>query len=154
MISIYEEIGGINNTESLNLNKENTIEEVQHGAIRKDHQNLIQDATKQWKFVKDHPVEQILGEPSQGVSTRSSLRNICNHTAFLSQIEPKNIDDALLDESWILAMQEELNQFERNDVWTLVPRPKNHTIIGTKWVFRNKKDEFGVITRNKARLIV
>ena len=151
--SIDEETEGINNTESLNLNKEKAIEEVQHGAIRKDHQNLIQDATKQWKFVKDHPVEQILGEPSQGVSTRSSLRNICNHTAFLSQIEPKNIDDALLDESWILAMQEELNQFERNDVWTLVPRPKNHTIIGTKWVFRNKKDESGVITRNKARLV-
>ena len=104
--------------------------------------------------MKDHPVEQILGEPSQGVSTRSSLRNICNHTAFLSQIEPKNIDESLLDESWILAMQEELNQFERNDVWTLVPRPKNHTIIGTKWVFRNKKDESGVITRNKARLVV
>ncbi|KAG6668099.1 hypothetical protein CIPAW_01G148100 [Carya illinoinensis] len=67
--SIDEETGGINNTKSLNLNKEKTIEEVQHGAIRKDHQNLIQDATKQWKFVKDHPVEQILGEPSQGVST-------------------------------------------------------------------------------------
>ena len=50
-------------------------------------------------------------------------------------------------------MQEELNQFERNDVWTLVPRPKNHIIIGTKWVFRNKKDESGVITRNKARLV-
>ena len=50
-------------------------------------------------------------------------------------------------------MQEELNQFEHNNVWTLVPRPGNNTIIGTKWVFRNKKDESGVITRNKARLV-
>ena len=50
-------------------------------------------------------------------------------------------------------MQEELNQFERNKVCTLVPRPKHHPIIGTKWVFRNKMDEQGVITRNKARLV-
>ena len=50
-------------------------------------------------------------------------------------------------------MQEELNQFKRNKVWTLVPRPKNHPIIGAKWVFRNKMDEQGVKTRNKARLV-
>ena len=51
------------------------------------------------------------------------------------------------------AMQEELNQFERNKVWKLVPKPKNRTIIGTKWVFRNKMDEAGIVTRNKARLV-
>ena len=48
-------------------------------------------------------------------------------------------------------MQEELNQFERNKVWTLVSRPKNQIVIGTKWVFRNKLDEHGTVTRNKAR---
>ena len=50
-------------------------------------------------------------------------------------------------------MQEELNQFERNKVQTLVSRPKHHPIISAKWVFRNKMDEQGVITRNKARLV-
>ena len=50
-------------------------------------------------------------------------------------------------------MQEELNQFERNKVWELVPAPKNRSIIGTKWVFRNKMDENGIVTRNKARLV-
>ena len=50
-------------------------------------------------------------------------------------------------------MQEELNQFERNEVWTLVPRPKNTNVIGTKWVFRNKSDEDDNIVRNKARLV-
>ena len=50
-------------------------------------------------------------------------------------------------------MQEELNQFERNKVWDLVPRPRDHPIIGTKWVFRNKSDENGTIVRNKARLV-
>ena len=73
--------------------------------------------------------------------------------AFHSQIEPKNINETIEDESWILAMQEELNQFERNKVWTLTPKLKNHSVIGTKWVFRNKKDEEGIIVRNKARLV-
>ncbi|GJY09730.1 retrovirus-related pol polyprotein from transposon TNT 1-94 [Tanacetum coccineum] len=54
--------------------------------------------------------------------------------------------------SWIVAMQEELNQFIANDVWELVPQPKNMTIIGTKWVFRNKLDENGIVSRNKSRL--
>ncbi|GKC14362.1 hypothetical protein Tco_1011144 [Tanacetum coccineum] len=66
-------------------------------------------------------------------------------------IEPKNVNEALEDESWIVAMQEELNQFIANDVWELVPQPKNMKIIGTKWVFRNKLDENGVVSRNKAR---
>jgi hypothetical protein len=53
---------------------------------------------------------------------------------------------------WVLAMQEELNNFTRNEVWHLVPRP-NQNVVGTKWVFRNKQDEHGVVTRNKARLV-
>ncbi|GJU20694.1 retrovirus-related pol polyprotein from transposon TNT 1-94 [Tanacetum coccineum] len=67
--------------------------------------------------------------------------------------EPKNVNEALGDESWIVAMQEELNQFIANDVWELVPQPKNMTIIGTKWVFRNKLDENGIVSQNKARLV-
>ncbi|GKF16169.1 hypothetical protein Tco_0061087, partial [Tanacetum coccineum] len=65
-------------------------------------------------------------------------------------IEPKNINEALKDESWVIDMQEELNQFISNDVWELVPNLKNMTIIGTKWVFRNKLDENGIVSRNKA----
>nr|GEW04161.1 copia protein [Tanacetum cinerariifolium] len=67
--------------------------------------------------------------------------------------EPKNVNKALGDESWIVAMQEELNQFVANDVWELVPQHKNMTIIGTKWVFRNKLDENGIVSRDKARLV-
>ncbi|GJS55855.1 retrovirus-related pol polyprotein from transposon TNT 1-94 [Tanacetum coccineum] len=59
---------------------------------------------------------------------------------------------ALKDESWVISMQEELNKFISNDVWELVPNPKD-MIIGTKWVFRNKLDENGVVSRNKARLV-
>jgi hypothetical protein len=58
----------------------------------------------------------------------------------------------LQDPDWVLAMQEELNNFKRNEVWSLVPHPKQN-VVGTKWVFRNKQDEHGVVTRNKARLV-
>ncbi|KAH9744129.1 hypothetical protein KPL70_003555 [Citrus sinensis] len=94
-----------------------------------------------------------IGDPSRGITTRSSLRNTCKHAAFISQIERKSFADAENNESWIMAMQEELNQFERNKVWELVPKPEHQSIIGTKWVFRNKMDESGVVVRNKARLV-
>ena len=68
-------------------------------------------------------------------------------------IEPTTVNEALSDDGWILAMQEELNQFQRNDVWDLVPKPSQKNIIGTKWVFRNKLNEQGEVTRNKARLV-
>nr|GEX61782.1 retrovirus-related Pol polyprotein from transposon TNT 1-94 [Tanacetum cinerariifolium] len=65
----------------------------------------------------------------------------------------KNVNEALGDESWIVAMQEELNQFIANDNWDLVPQPRNMIIIGTKLVFRNKLDENGIVSRNKARFL-
>lgn len=74
-------------------------------------------------------------------------------SCFVSIIEPKNYKEALLDNNWIDAMQDELNQFEKNQVWTLVPRPPSVNVIGTKWIFKNKTDDSGTIVRNKARLV-
>ena len=68
-------------------------------------------------------------------------------------IEPRKVDEALTDDGWILAMQDELNQFKRNDVWDLVPKPQQKNIIRTKWVFRNKLNEQDDVVRNKARLV-
>jgi hypothetical protein len=101
---------------------------------------------------RNHPIDQILGDISKGVTTRSRLANFCEHYLFVPSIEPFRVEEALLDPDWVLAMQEELNNFKRNEVWTLVPRPKQN-VVGTKWVFRNKQDEHGVVTRNKARLV-
>jgi hypothetical protein len=70
----------------------------------------------------------------------------------VSSIEPYRIEDALRDPDWVVAMQEELNNFTRNEVWHLVPHP-NQNVVSTKWVFHNKQDEHGVVTRNKARLV-
>jgi hypothetical protein len=101
---------------------------------------------------RNHPVDQILGDISKGVTTRSRLANFCEHYSFVSSIEPFRVEETLQDPDWVLAMQEELNNFKRNEVWSLVPRPKEN-VVGTKWVFRNKQDEHGVVTRNKARLV-
>nr|GEW32523.1 retrovirus-related Pol polyprotein from transposon TNT 1-94 [Tanacetum cinerariifolium] len=72
---------------------------------------------------------------------------------FLSHIEPKKISQALENKSWVDAMQEELLQFKTQNVWILVNLPFEKKVIGTKWVYRNKKDERGVVVRNKARLV-
>jgi len=98
-------------------------------------------------------VENIIGQIKEGVSIHSFISNFCRHTAFVSQVEPNSIEEALKDEKWVDAMHEELNQFVRNDAWFLVPKTDEMNIIGSKWVFRNKLDEAGVITRNKARLV-
>ena len=86
---------------------------------------------------RNHPVDQILGDISKGVTTRSRLANFCEHYSFVSSIKPFRVEEALLDPDWLLAMQEELNNFKRNEVWSLVPRPKQN-VVRTKWVFRNK----------------
>ncbi|GJT99423.1 retrovirus-related pol polyprotein from transposon TNT 1-94 [Tanacetum coccineum] len=104
------------------------------------------------KESKDHPLETVIGNLNQR-TLRSQVQNQSNFFCFVSSVEPKNIKEAIQDESWTMAMQEELNQFKTNDVWCLVPPPKNQTIIGTKWVFKNKLDENGVVSRNKARLV-
>ncbi|KAI3758643.1 hypothetical protein L6452_06211 [Arctium lappa] len=68
-------------------------------------------------------------------------------------IDPTRVSEALADSDWVTAMQDELNQFEALKVWRLVSKPQGKTIIGTKWVFKNKKDEDGTVIRNKARLV-
>ncbi|GKE73314.1 retrovirus-related pol polyprotein from transposon TNT 1-94 [Tanacetum coccineum] len=101
---------------------------------------------------RNHPLENVIGNLNQR-TLRSQAQNQSNFFCFISTIEPKNVSEALVDESWIVAMQEELNQFIANDVWELVPQPRNMTIIGTKCVFRNKLDKNGIVSRNKARLV-
>ncbi|GJU43245.1 putative ribonuclease H-like domain-containing protein [Tanacetum coccineum] len=124
---------------------------------------------------KDHPKDQIIGDINSATQTRRMTKitkehamvsyikrqrrtnhkdyQNCLFACFLSQIEPKKVIQALTDPSWIEAMQEELLQFKLQKVWTLVDLPKGKRAIGTKWVYRNKKDERGIVVRNKARLV-
>ncbi|GKC44397.1 putative reverse transcriptase, RNA-dependent DNA polymerase, partial [Tanacetum coccineum] len=96
---------------------------------------------------KDHLVEQIIGDLHSAPQTRRMTKNPKEH------VEPKKVIQALTDPSWIEAMQDELLQFKLQKVWTLVDLPYGKRAIGTKWVYRNKKDERGIVVRNKARLV-
>nr|GFA65632.1 hypothetical protein [Tanacetum cinerariifolium] len=126
---------------------------------------------------KDHPVTQIIGDlplaPQTRTMTTPQIRSMtrmvkeqgglnqinnedfhtCMFSYLLSQEEPKKVLQALKDPSWIEAMQEELLQFKLQKVWVLVDLPKGKRVIGSKWVFRNKKDERGIVIRNKVSLV-
>ncbi|XP_071734970.1 uncharacterized protein [Rutidosis leptorrhynchoides] len=90
---------------------------------------------------------------SQTPMSDDAIAKYCLYTSFLSLIEPKKIDEALKDDDWVEAMTEQLMEFERNEVWTLVPKPAGKTAIETRWVYRNKVDKDGIVVRNKARLV-
>ena len=139
-----------------------------HGSQHKGRRNL---------WIRDHPSSDIIGPSNTGVRTRNrvaeqatlgaaeSAVNVVVEEAslltefahmfscFLSRLEPKTTQEALKDPDWVIAMQEELGQFERNKVWKLVPHTNDLKVIGTKWVFRNKLNEHGDVVRNKARLV-
>jgi hypothetical protein len=108
----------------------------------------------------NNPPQQLLGTIDEGRRLRSrviqptgEVANKGSYSYYLTQTEPKKVDEALQDEGWVSTMHDEVHQFTRNDVWTLVPRPAEQNIIGTKWIFKNKTYEHGTVVRNKARLV-
>ncbi|GJU48329.1 putative ribonuclease H-like domain-containing protein [Tanacetum coccineum] len=104
----------------------------------------------------DYPLDNIIGELERHVSTRLQLHEqalFCYYDAFLTLVEPNTYKDALTQSCWIEAMQEELNEFERLEVWKLVPRPDKVMVITLKWIYKVKLDELGGILENKAQLV-
>ena len=90
------------------------------------------------RIPKNHLISKFIGNVNEQVVTRrqSRLNEICL-VCYTFQL-PKNMEEVLSDKSWTTTLQEELNQFTRNDVWYLVPMPKNKHVMGTKWIFKNK----------------
>nr|GFD25461.1 Gag-Pol polyprotein [Tanacetum cinerariifolium] len=108
------------------------------------------------RWTKDHPLEQVIGNPSQSVRTRRQLESdaeMCMFALTVSRTKPKNIKEAMTDSAWIESMQEELHQFDRLDVWELVDRPLCTNVINLKWLWKNKRDEENTVIRNKSRLV-
>ncbi|GJR38147.1 retrovirus-related pol polyprotein from transposon TNT 1-94 [Tanacetum coccineum] len=108
------------------------------------------------RWTKDHPLEQVIGNPSQSIRTRRQLETdgeMCMFALTVSRTEPKNIKEAMADSAWIESMQEELHQFDRLDVWELVDRPLCKNVINLKWLWKNKRDEENTVIRNKSRLV-
>ncbi|GJR71148.1 retrovirus-related pol polyprotein from transposon TNT 1-94 [Tanacetum coccineum] len=126
--------------------------DVIHTIVPPDHQ--VSEHNSKW--TKDHPLENIIGNLDIPVSTRLQLHEqalFCYYNAFLTSVEPKNYKDALTQACWIEAMQEELHEFERLEVWELVPPPDKAFVITLKWIYKVKLDELGGILKNKARLV-
>nr|GEZ76825.1 putative ribonuclease H-like domain-containing protein [Tanacetum cinerariifolium] len=86
------------------------------------------------RIYKDRPVEQIIRDIHSSPQTRRMTKSVTDH-------EPKKVIQALTDLSWIEAMHDELLQFKLQQVWTLVDLPYGKRAIGTKWIYKNKKDE-------------
>nr|GEX66480.1 retrovirus-related Pol polyprotein from transposon TNT 1-94 [Tanacetum cinerariifolium] len=108
------------------------------------------------RWTKDHPLEQVIGNPLQSVRTRCQLESnakMCMFALIVSRTEPKNIKEAMADSAWIESMQEELHQFDRLDVWELVDRPLCTNVINLKWLWKNKHEEENTIIQNKSRLV-
>ncbi|GJS93522.1 putative ribonuclease H-like domain-containing protein [Tanacetum coccineum] len=123
-----------------------------HTIMHPDHQISKHNS----KWTKDHPLENIIGALKRPVSARLQLHEkalFCYYDAFLTAVEPKTYKDALTQSCWIEAMQEELNEFERLEVWELVPRPDKVMVITLKWIYKVKLDELGGILKKKARLV-
>nr|GEX15836.1 hypothetical protein [Tanacetum cinerariifolium] len=130
-------------------------------------------STSNTRIHKDHSLDLVIGDVQLGVITRNMTKttheqgfistvyeekthedlNTCLFACFLSQIEPIRVAKALTNPAWVEAMQEELLQFKLQKVWILVDLPKGKKAIGTKWVFRNKKDKRGIMIKNKAKLV-
>jgi hypothetical protein len=104
---------------------------------------------------KAHPSQQITSNLNERVtrSSRSAHLSCFSNTLFVALFEPRDVGHALSDSSWVNVMHEELDNFERNQVWILVKPPRDVNVIGTKWVFKNKQGDDGEIVRNKARLV-
>ena len=99
---------------------------------------------------RHHAIDQIIGDKDARPMTRNRLRS---ESCLLSMKKPKIVKDALEDDHWYKAMEEEIQQIEKNKTWSLVQRLEDKNMIGAKWVFINKLDESGEVTRKKARLV-
>ncbi|GJY14818.1 retrovirus-related pol polyprotein from transposon TNT 1-94 [Tanacetum coccineum] len=119
------------------LDEEEAIKVIEKKNLEKD----IEDETLE--------IDEITAQVCVSTAKHKLMLLVIFRKNMLSKL--KNVNEALADDSWIVAMQEELNQFIANDIWELVLQPRNMTIIGTKWVFRNQLDENGVVSQNKTR---
>ncbi|GJS76046.1 retrovirus-related pol polyprotein from transposon TNT 1-94 [Tanacetum coccineum] len=117
---------------------------------------ILENNSEESSSSDDHPLDNIIGELERHVSIRLQLHEqalICYYDAFLTSVKPKKYKDALTQACWIEALQEEFNEFERLEVWELVPCPDKVMAITLKWIYKVKLDELGGILKNKARLV-
>nr|GEW20532.1 retrovirus-related Pol polyprotein from transposon TNT 1-94 [Tanacetum cinerariifolium] len=141
---------------SMEMMLQSVVESSLHNIGNSNVPTFNQPQVFEYLWTRDHPLEQVRGNPSRPVQTRQQLATdpkMCMYALTMSTTEPKNIKEAMADSVWIEAMQEELHQFDRLQVWELVDKPFGKTVIKIKWLWKNKKDEDQIVIRNKARLV-
>nr|GEU31345.1 retrovirus-related Pol polyprotein from transposon TNT 1-94 [Tanacetum cinerariifolium] len=108
------------------------------------------------KWSKDQPLDNLIGNPSRPVSTRKQFATDalwCLYNSVLSKVEPKKFKSTITEDCWFQAMQDEIHEFDRIQVWELVPQPNCVMIIALKWIYKVKLDEYDDVLKNKARLV-
>ncbi|GKA60831.1 integrase, catalytic region, zinc finger, CCHC-type containing protein, partial [Tanacetum coccineum] len=108
------------------------------------------------KWTASHLIDNIIGNPSRPVSTQKQLATDalwCFYNSVLSKVKPKNFKSAVTEDCWFQAMQDEIHEFDRLDVWELVPPLDCAMTIALKWIYKVKLDEYGDVLKNKARLV-
>ena len=132
--------------ENIRNGDEEENEELQEEESHNEEENEEEESpredtkTSSRRIQRNNPESLIHGDKSIGVETRIKLTNR-TEKALLSLEEPKNYVEVNKDEDWIKAMNEEMDQIEKNQNWALVPRPKNKNVVGTNWIFKNKFNE-------------
>ncbi|GJU73199.1 retrovirus-related pol polyprotein from transposon TNT 1-94 [Tanacetum coccineum] len=149
----------IDENEFYNIFSTPVSEEAESSSRNVDNSNMhtfYQRHQSEHRWTKDHPLEEVRRNPSKLVQTRPQLATdpkMCMFALTVSTPEPKNIKEAMADSAWIEAMQDELHQFDRLQVWELVDKPFGKKVIKLKCLWKNKKDEDQTIIRNKVRLV-
>nr|GEV26110.1 retrovirus-related Pol polyprotein from transposon TNT 1-94 [Tanacetum cinerariifolium] len=140
-------------TEQINLTNVNAEENNDNQA---EDTHFYQPYDSEYRWTKDHPLEQVRGNLSKPVQIRRQLATdseMCMFALTVSTTELKTIKKAIADSAWIEAMQEELHQIDRPQVWELVDKPFGKNVIKLKWLWKNKKGEDQIVIHNKARLV-
>nr|GEW47709.1 retrovirus-related Pol polyprotein from transposon TNT 1-94 [Tanacetum cinerariifolium] len=156
---MVEEYAQVENDEFINIFCTPIQDKGETSSHHVDSSNMhtfYQHHLSEHRWTKDHPLEQVIGNPSQSVRTRRQLKSdgeMCMFALTVSRTEPKNIKEGMADSTWIESMQEELHLFDRLDVWELVDRPLCKKGINMKCLWKNKHDEENIVIRNKSRLV-
>nr|GEW02031.1 retrovirus-related Pol polyprotein from transposon TNT 1-94 [Tanacetum cinerariifolium] len=130
-----------------------TTENINQAETHEENAQVNED---EFINIFNHPLEQVIGNPSQSIRTRRQLEingEMCMFALTVSRTETKNIKEDMADSAWIKVIQEEIHQFKRIDVWEFVDRPLCKNVIKMKWLWKNKFDEENTIIRNKSCLV-
>nr|GEX93464.1 hypothetical protein [Tanacetum cinerariifolium] len=158
-IELVEEYAQVKNDEFINIFCTPVQDRGETSSRHVDSSNMhtfYQHHPSEHRWMEDHPLEQVIGNPLQSVRTRRQLESdgeMCMFVLIVSRTKTKNIKEAMDDSAWIESMQEELYQFDRLDVWELVARPLCKNVINMKWLWKNKRDEENTVIRNKSCLV-